>query len=870
MANTFKYTTGGPVIDNKVTVPFSSIGTDGSGQGSIGVRTILAPNHVRIVDTNSNTRQTHLIKNLTPGKEYTVSVEYLKITGAPTFRFQIQGYTDNTYRRTIKFTNTEETGLRDIDGWQTATWTFSLAANENAVRIWWQDGADYTTYTHSFELRYPTLKESHMGSSSHVGNWSIGVNGSGMGPTSTGGFRKGAEIPEGGYVIYSEGPRVRTVANDEELMTVLNKMGASLPVDSLGDGLQWAKDNNILVLDKPLTSTNKNSVVLELDTRYAAGYFQQVPATNMLSAGDPDLNNLITWTNSGSWVANGNATDIEPPFTNGANGALIMRGQSNTTGSQHFGCASFSGAASTTYTMSVWYRQNRAGVSSPYFRTSVNNNSLGSFSYNGDTNSANWPVDEWIRISKTATLQSNEVGGYLSNYLGRQKGDIAWYYAPMVELGNTMSPFVNGTRTQNSTLIDLSGKSNSGTINGEVAFDSTGAISFDGATNYVQVDSHPSFNVDERTIEITFKMNSSYPSFAPLAVYANGSSSTYRLWLGLQSGKFQMHGWGTADPTATTSISVGEWYTCAFSYSNSTKEMKMYTNGKLERTMQNTQGGIPAQDGMNWYLAHMPGGESWQGITHSDATIQSFRVHDRILSDDEVSQNYYEGPIVTDGLATVFDSKNIVSYTESQGTSINDLTGTTTISLNNAVFNSDRETFVLDGSDDFIVVNDPNLTNTEGATLDIWFKMNQFNTSYGNRTYLVDPRGNGVTSGTSMYFLFDHETGENVHFVSGCGNIEVQSPSTYLPLNSWHHAVVTIDEDANTIIYLNGKIIKSGVANTSSSLAFSNDYRVGTYASASGTGYMLNGEISNYKMYTRPLTQEEVLQNYNAHVTRFK
>jgi hypothetical protein len=858
MANTFKYTAGGPVIDNKVTVPFSSIGQDGSGQGSQGTRTFLSPNHVRIVDTNSNTRQSHLIKNLTPGKEYTVSVEYLKITGAPTFRFQIQGYTDNTYRRTIKFTNTEETGLRDIDGWQTATWTFSLAANENAVRIWWQDGADYTTYTHSFELRYPALRESHMGTSSHVGNWSIGVNGAGMGPTSTGGFRKGAEIPEGGYAIYSEGPRVRTVVNDEELMTVLNKMGASLPVDSLGDGLQWAKDNNILVVDKPLTSTKKDSVVLELDTRYAAGYFQQVPVTNMLSAGDPDLNNMVTWTNSGSWVANGNATDIEPPFVNGANGALIMRGQSNTTGSQHFGCASFAGIGGQTYTMSVWYRQNRAGVSSPYFRTNINNNSLGNLSYNGDTNSANWPVNEWIRISKTATLQANEGGAYLSNYLGRQKGDTAWYYAPMVELGSTMSPFVNGTRTQNSTLIDLSGKSNNGTINGEVAFDSTGAISFDGATNYVQVDSHPSFNVDERTIEITFKMNSSYPSFAPLAVYANGSSSTYRLWLGLQSGKFQMHGWGTTDPTATTSISVGEWYTCAFSYSNSTKEMKMYTNGKLERTMQNTQGGIPAQSGMNWYLAHMPGGESWQGITHSDVTIQSFRVHDRILSDDEVAQNYYEGPIATDGLATAFDPSNLVSYINGS-TTTNSLTGSFSGSLMNGVKYSSINCGVweFDGNDDYISIPTYTFGNGNWA-LNMWVNINNFSKAY----FMSNSSGGPVTN------VFDAYGGQ-INYRNYDGTWKNHPGNTALSTGKWYmltwvNYAGSTNQDGTMKMYVNGAT-DSSVFNSFTTNGGPCNIIGGYYGPT-----RFDGRIGNISIYTRSLSDSEVLQNYNAHVTRFK
>ena len=37
MANKFKYKSSS---DNKVTVPFSSIGVDGSGQGSIGTREI--------------------------------------------------------------------------------------------------------------------------------------------------------------------------------------------------------------------------------------------------------------------------------------------------------------------------------------------------------------------------------------------------------------------------------------------------------------------------------------------------------------------------------------------------------------------------------------------------------------------------------------------------------------------------------------------------------------------------------------------------------------------------------------------------------------------------------------------------------------
>ena len=173
----FGYDTGYGVADNStatrfypgenttnfVTTNLETLSPDGSGQSSVGTRTTIAPNHVRIVDVASNTRQSHLISGLTASTIYTVSIQFKRITGTPTFRFQLQGYSGSSYVNTIKFTSTAETGLEDIEGWQTAEWTFTLPSNCNALRIWWQDGADYTTYTHSFELKNPQLEaKSHV------------------------------------------------------------------------------------------------------------------------------------------------------------------------------------------------------------------------------------------------------------------------------------------------------------------------------------------------------------------------------------------------------------------------------------------------------------------------------------------------------------------------------------------------------------------------------------------------------------------------------------------------------------------------------------------------------------------------------------
>jgi len=187
---------------------------------------------------------------------------------------------------------------------------------------------------------------------------------------------------------------------------------------------------------------------------------------------------------------------------------------------------------------------------------------------------------------------------------------------------------------------DITGKSENGVLSNSPTFsnDNYGVLDFDGTDDYATVASSAAFTVNTRTVQLVFRMNGSYANYSPLAIYSNGSSSTNRIWLGLQNSKWQMHGWGTDDPAGTTNIAVDTWYICTFSYNKPTQAMKMYTNGVLETSITNSQGGVAAVAGMNWSLARIPGG--WQGQTYSDVSIACFDVYDRILSDAEVLQNY--------------------------------------------------------------------------------------------------------------------------------------------------------------------------------------------------------------------------------------
>lgn len=143
----------GPPTTNLVNPSWASWTVDGSGQGSIGTRTITDLFTCTIIDQAANTRQYISIDSgITASTTYTFSVQYKKLFGAPTLRFQIQAYNSSTYLSTMSFATTAQLGLVDIEGWQTAKITLTTPASTNRIVWFMQDGDDYTTYTHRFML----------------------------------------------------------------------------------------------------------------------------------------------------------------------------------------------------------------------------------------------------------------------------------------------------------------------------------------------------------------------------------------------------------------------------------------------------------------------------------------------------------------------------------------------------------------------------------------------------------------------------------------------------------------------------------------------------------------------------------------------
>ena len=697
------------------------------------------------------------------------------------------------------------------------------------------------------------------------GDWAINTTepNIGGGPSHSTGFYTGAHIPEGGYVIYYLNEAYVAI-NDADLLGRIRGLGGDS--GSVGAALAWAAtEPSIVILNKAFNNEVTDGLVLKLDPSNISSFIDNKPTTNLLAAYGDNFVRAVTWTNSGQWTYSHNATNNDKPIIHGIDlsDVNLMHGKSVTTGSQHFGCTQVTVSPSETYTMSVYYYHSRAGASRPYMRTGVNNNNLGYMTYNGSTNTSLWPVRQWIRVSVTATVQSNENRVYLSNYLGRQVDDQVWYCAPQVELGTEMTAFAKGTRLQNTTLYDLSAGNRNGTLYNTPSFKSIGAISFDGVNDYSRV-TLTGANLDNScTIEGTLRRNSIHSNWRTFFnIKPNGA--TYPFF------EFRSSG-GTPNIYGDYYIGSGEWSTPAatlnagdFGHAVATHDgngnMKMYLNGELI----GTRTGVAALNfGVNPILQI---GLAYSNDRATDIDIAGIKIYDKAISQSEVLQNYYQAPIITDGLALAIDAGNLVSYEEGLTTAY-DLAGTQTASLVNSVgFDNNRGSWVFDGVDANINLGNPSATRNSEFSVCFFY----------NPSTVQNHTHNGIINGITpngRFCLFWYagnrvsvQYRDNSGLSAASGGVwqRASAPST-LSADNWYFIQITGNE--NTGEFKCGvNLIESPVSNSSQYVdPDANDWVIGRRAGAAHD----HAKVTNLLIYDRILTTEELAQNFNAQRNRF-
>jgi hypothetical protein len=222
------------------------------------------------------------------------------------------------------------------------------------------------------------------------------------------------------------------------------------------------------------------------------------------------------------------------------------------------------------------------------------------------------------------------------------------------------------------------------------------------------------------------------------------------------------------------------------------------------------------------------------------------------------------GPrIVTDGLVLYLDAANNKSYPGS-GTSWADLSGGGNIGTTSGgptFNNANGGSLVFDGTDDYVNgVHNAQVDTTGNMTAEAWFYIS----SNTNDWVRVFGKSDAVNNSNRTYGLwYNIGTSAFLYQRYGGSPINAQAIRT-VSTNTWYHMVGTSNGTSH-VLYLNEQQIAASGTAGSTFYSTTTPYTVGF----AGFHARLSGYVSSVRLYNRPLSAVEVIQNYNATKTRF-
>jgi hypothetical protein len=266
------------------------------------------------------------------------------------------------------------------------------------------------------------------------------------------------------------------------------------------------------------------------------------------------------------------------------------------------------------------------------------------------------------------------------------------------------------------------------------------------------------------------------------------------------------------------------------------------------------------------------------------------KIYNRALSSTEILQNYNvtkkrfspEENIVTNGLVFNYDAANASSYS-GIGNTAYDVSGSgATIALTNGPTFSplNSGSIVFDGTNDYIEAPHSSILNISGSiTVEVWIYMTSLSNSADLN--LICKYSNAGGSSNQSWILFKstgnysafspNGTAGNNEFVwlatsaGSTGGAFIGTGEQVLA-NTWYNVVAIYNSSNEKIeIYTNGQLKSSATRTGQTSGVLSTNLR---NLQIGGTPLDANryvqGRIPVARVFNRALTQQEILQNYNA------
>jgi hypothetical protein len=228
--------------------------------------------------------------------------------------------------------------------------------------------------------------------------------------------------------------------------------------------------------------------------------------------------------------------------------------------------------------------------------------------------------------------------------------------------------------------------------------------------------------------------------------------------------------------------------------------------------------------------------------------------------------------IVIDGLVFCVDALDTTSYS-SGSTNWNDLVNSNIGTANNApTFNSNGYIGFDSGGDEFNFTTNPLHSNSVTKfTVSTWFNctLSDMNNSLGifiTTAPGADPSGGGFWIGYDDRNA-THSPVEGIAWncKTAAGFQRGKSNNNVISNNTWHN--VTLVLDSQVTLYVDGVSSTNRTQDASGNYTTrDNEFTIGA---TDTSGFEYKGLLSNVIVYNKALAVDEVLQNFNAHKSRF-
>lgn len=401
--------------------------------------------------------------------------------------------------------------------------------------------------------------------------------------------------------------------------------------------------------------------------------------------------------------------------------------------------------------------------------------------------------------------------------------------------------------TTASTWYDISGYNYKATlINGPTFNSSYGSITFDGIDDYVNC-GDIRFGTSPFTFEVWFNMNSAAAGYKwvmgkqgfNMGITINGTT----LYFFLYDSSNNLYAPGD-------SISANKWYQATGVYDGSS--IILYKNGVnvASQAFTNTPRNY---DTLPLYL-----GTPDAGSLFFPGQIAKSRFYSKALTQTDITQNYYGGPIVTGSISGSYYANNLVSYASGSTATYNLSANIISGSLQNGVAFSPLNGgyWSFDGSDDRILLEGSttsawNLPTSIDWTVSAWIRTTTTANGLGAGSIFSNSSGGpvysmmGINAGVITYWYYYSS------WVKSNGTIPVND-------GKWHMLTWVNFAGGTMDLYVDGGIDTAGVgSNTASGNALD---IIGASWAAYYQGDIASLQINKGKAFTAA----EVLQQYNA------